>query len=64
MSTPGTLFRLPLTRTEAQHLLTLVEERIRDGSYYGVREHYYARNSRLKTKLEAFLEHNPAKESR
>ena len=39
------------TQAERNHLLTLLEERKRDGSYYGNQEQYYKRTDRLISKL-------------
>ena len=44
-----------LTDPEIGHLLDLLGERYRSGHYYGNREQYYARNSRLMDKLIAAL---------
>ena len=40
-----------LTTADINHLLCLLHERHEDGSYYGNRENYYKRTSRLIGKL-------------
>lgn len=42
---------IDLTVAEASHLLTLLNERIEDGTYYGNREQYYARSERIYQKI-------------
>ena len=42
---------IDLTAAEASHLLTLLNERIEDGTYYGNREQYYARSERIYRKI-------------
>jgi len=46
---------LKLRPVEIEHLLTLLEERKREGSYYGRREHYYKRTDKLINLLEEQL---------
>jgi hypothetical protein len=41
-----------LTNPEIKHLLTLLDERLVDGSYYGNQVQYYARTRRVINKLE------------
>jgi len=38
---------ITLTLPEASHLLDLIHERHKDGSYYGRKDQYYARTKRL-----------------
>jgi hypothetical protein len=45
-----------LTKAEIIHLLTLLEERRLEGSYYGVREHYYKRTDRLIEYFDKYFE--------
>lgn len=40
------------TQTELAHLLTLLRDHRREGSYYGNRRQHYNRNDRLFSKLE------------
>lgn len=46
---------IKLRRAEISDLLQLVEERIREGSYYAPKNQYYARRDGLKVKLETAL---------
>jgi hypothetical protein len=41
-----------LTKPEAEHLLTLIQNNEREGSYYAPKEQYWARSNRIKAKLQ------------
>lgn len=41
------------TRTELDHLLTLLRDETRRGDYYGIRQQHYSRRDRLFRSLEA-----------
>lgn len=43
--------KIDLTTAEASHLITLLNERIEDGMYYGNKEQYYARSKRIYEKI-------------
>lgn len=43
--------KIKFTEVETSTILTLVEERIEDGCYYGNKEQYYKRLDRIKLKL-------------
>ena len=43
--------KIELTMPEASHLLTLLNERIEDGSYYGNKKQYYARSECIYKKI-------------
>ena len=42
---------VPLTAPEMNHILTLLEDNEREGSYYGNRAHYWSRSQRIKARL-------------
>jgi hypothetical protein len=41
-----------LTKPEAEHLLTLIQNNEREGSYYAPKGQYWARSNRIKAKLQ------------
>jgi hypothetical protein len=41
-----------LTKPEAEHILTLISNNEREGSYYAPKEQYWARSWRIKRKLQ------------
>lgn len=47
--------RVNLTVAEANHVLTLIVDRIEDGIYYGNKEQYYARSERIRQKFSEAL---------
>ena len=49
-------FRVSLRRAEVDHLLTLLRDNQRDGSYYGNREQHHRRSDGLIEKLECVYE--------
>ena len=44
-----------LTKSELQHLRTLIEFNEREGCYYGKQSQYWNRSERLKAKIENLL---------
>ena len=46
---------VPMTKVEAWHLLTLLKDNERDGSYYGPKGQWWDRTRRLIARLEAAL---------
>jgi hypothetical protein len=47
----ATQYWFKITKVEASHLLTLLEENERVGWYYGPKEQYFNRANRIKSKL-------------
>jgi hypothetical protein len=47
---------MKLNRVELDHLLTLMRDASQDGSYYGPRQQYWKRHTRIWNKLEAEYE--------
>jgi hypothetical protein len=41
-----------LTKPEAEHILTLIQNNEREGSYYAPKDQYWARSNRIKAKLQ------------
>jgi hypothetical protein len=41
-----------LTKPEAEHILTLIQNNEREGSYYAPKDQYWARSWRIKAKLQ------------
>jgi hypothetical protein len=48
----ATQYWLKLTKTEAEHLLTLIERNEDKGWYYAPKEQYWNRSERIKKKLQ------------